>query len=788
MADTDFGKIQEEIGKLKNQLSNLQSELDYEKGYVVYKGEKKVKLVLLLIPLILFTLLPSLLFTLDRWWGVEGFRNYSRESICKIDFLCRTALPGYIFWVVFSFIIIAIIILNYSSSFQGEIKDRFLPEPDLHIEKRNGLTNRRKKLLVLAVEGLVLEIIYCLISDSLPGLELFLIAGVYLFFLLPENLNLEQWLLASWSQLKNKWALYGTFLFTQLALILFIRAMQSTDRFIPFVNYILLGMAIFLIIIKFKELGKIYWIITLGLMLMTYQMNSWHFSKIGDEYSFFYYPFNIISNQNIFQISANFFRIDAVYGNFSYFSALIQYIGMAIFGKNHFGWHISGILVVLLSLPLLYDFFKTFLNERLAFIAVLLLSCSTYLISFSKVGYSNLQSLFIGSLVLWATGRTIKNKSLPWFFALGVLMGLCFYSFPAALFFLPLPLLMLLIYHPPQTKSDWWMYSQTILGLFLVFIPILFQPAYYDNMLLGTFVGSKVWVYLGASLPEHFASNLIYSLIGHLVSFRESHYVVSSYLDPLSGAFVVPGILLAIANLRTNRFMKFLVISFFFVLITMGTIHQFDLPPLTRMFQVLPFYVIFAAIGLDWMIRLFASCTNRPGKIFSYGLSIALVGIFLLNIVQSTQIFEKRYLIYDSEPTILHLLQVDAPHVAARPNDFKNYLILSQGNFDLGWLYTFQDIYELPDSRTQYLQLQIDSPQIPPIWLERIRDEENLIVLIPPVLSDDLRLALQPILAQQGRNPCDIRNNPGEFIEIQAWFSPKYEGLCKEVQNYSWIR
>ena len=107
------------------------------------------------------------------------------------------------------------------------------------------------------------------------------------------------------------------------------------------------------------------------------------------------------------------------------------------------------------------------------------------------------------------------------------------------------------------------MYSQTILGLFLVFIPILFQPAYYDNMLLGTFVGSKVWVYLGASLPEHFASNLIYSLIGHLVSFRESHYVVSSYLDPLSGAFVVPGILLAIANLRTNRFMKFLVISFF---------------------------------------------------------------------------------------------------------------------------------------------------------------------------------------------------------------------------------
>ncbi len=788
MADIDLTQTQEEIDKLKNQLSHLQSKLDQGRGYMVYKGNKKIKLILFLIPLLLFTLLPSILFTLDRWWGFEGIKNFSRENICKIDFLCRTALPGYFFWIIFSLIVVAIIILNFSHSFQGEIKDCFFSEPNPLVEKWNGLTNRRKKLMILAVEGLSLDIIYCLVSDSLPGLELFLIAGVYLLFLLPEDINLEQWIVAKWIKFKNKWALYATVLFTQIALILFIRAMQSADHFIPFVNYFLLGLAILLMVIKFKELGKMYWVFTFGLILMTYQMNSWHFSKIGDEYSFFYYPFNVIFNQNIFQISSNFFGIDAVYGNFSYFSSLIQYLGMAFFGKNHFGWHISGVLVVLLSLPLLYDFFKTFINERLAFIAVLLLSCSHYLISFSKIGYSNLQSLFIGSIVLWATGRAIKNKSMPWFFVLGVLMGFCFYTFPAALFFLPLPFLMLLIYHPPHTKSDWWMYGQTILGLFLIFIPILFQTAYYDNMLLGTFVGSKVWVYAGTSLPEHFIDNIIYSLIGHLVSFRESHYVVSSYLDPLSGAFVIPGILLAITNLKSNRFMKFLVIAYFFVLISMGSIHQFEIPPITRMFQVLPFYVIFAAIGLDWIMRLLASCTYRPGKIMSYGLIIALMGIVLLNIIQSAKIFQKRYVIYDSEPAILHLLQVDAPHVAARPDEFKNYLILSQGNFDLGWLNTFQDIYKLPDSRTQYLKLDIDSPRIPSNWLKRIRDEENLIVLIPPVFTDEIRQGLQPILAEQGRIPCDIRNNPGEFVEIQAWFSPRYENLCMEMQNYSWIR
>ena len=52
----------------------------------------------------------------------------------------------------------------------------------------------------------------------------------------------------------------------------------------------------------------------------------------------------------------------------------------------------------------------------------------------------------------------------------------------------------------------------------------------------------------------------------------------------------------------------------------------------TRMFLFVPFFFIFAMIGLDWLLKLIAGITNQPGKIYYAAISVVLVlaGISIL--------------------------------------------------------------------------------------------------------------------------------------------------------------
>jgi 4-amino-4-deoxy-L-arabinose transferase-like glycosyltransferase len=114
---------------------------------------------------------------------------------------------------------------------------------------------------------------------------------------------------------------------------------------------------------------------------------------------------------------------------------------MKLFDNRNFGWRFSNPFLMACSLPFFYYFFKAFVSQRIALMAVILLGFSHYLLSFSKIGYNNLQALFATGLVLASLTWALQSMKPIAFSATGLVMGLCFYIYPAALYVVPLPVL-----------------------------------------------------------------------------------------------------------------------------------------------------------------------------------------------------------------------------------------------------------------------------------------------------------------------------------------------------------
>ena len=85
--------------------------------------------------------------------------------------------------------------------------------------------------------------------------------------------------------------------------------------------------------------------------------------------------------------------------------------------------------------------------------AAFLMGVSHYIISFGRIGYGIMPALFAEMLVLTTAAWAIRSKRLLAYAAMGLAMGFAFYVYPAALYTLPLPLLLLLIYATPTNRK-----------------------------------------------------------------------------------------------------------------------------------------------------------------------------------------------------------------------------------------------------------------------------------------------------------------------------------------------
>ncbi len=529
------------------------------------------------------------------------------------------------------------------------------------------------------------------------------------------------------------------------------------------------------------RLPGIFLVINLALIFYTLRIDGWEFSVIGDEYSFFDYAQELARNHSWISMLNNLFDGTAVYGSHPFLSSVIQMFFARLFiGSSNFGWRISNLYLSALSLGLLYLFLKQFLNARISMMAVLLMAPAHYVMTFGKIGYNNLQALFAACLALAAGAWAVRRRGWFALTLLGLAAGLCFYVYPAALYLLPVIAILLWVYDPPVDSSARRRWLAFGLSLGMLVLPLLFQADYWREKIPGTVLYQDQIISTPGSLVYHFASNLLYAFLSFLYVPQESHFVVVSYLDALSGILFVVGLCALLLSGWKNRFWSFILASFVSLLVFVGASHGGRFPPTTRMFLLLPIWALIGALGLEWLAAQLRNLP-RPMRFLSVWLpAFILLCVCALNLYQAYVLSPQRSTGYQS-PAMLFVRILE--HIRWRSG---------QGplNLTLAFLTTppwgtegyslMLRTYDIPTDMLRLAKIEATPTGLPPSSVELLSSPRTLTIIYPEIEAS-LKSALEEQVRAIDKLPCPMRALNG-VIRFELWVSPSMEWICAAGQ------
>jgi hypothetical protein len=608
-------------------------------------------------------------------------------------------------------------------------------------------------LIVGSVCGLALIVLPSIINQEYPGWSLVLVWFAFMTGCFLRAFSLEA-IVAFWKRNGEFWI---ALLLAFLAIIAVLVGLAGQPQILWATAALsILAMAN---LWRFRRrVPLIFWIVSLALMVYTININGWWTSVVGDEFDFFNVAQRLTEKTGVFELGRVLFKADGVFGTHPYFSSILQAISMKFLGAENFGWRFSNALLCALSVGLLYSFLTTFISKRLSLIAAFLLAVSSYVMSFGKIGYNNLQALFALTLVLAAAGWALRSKLPLAFASLGSAVALCFYVFPAALYVVPVPFLLLALYDPPLTRATAKRWAVTLAVAAALISPLLLQPDYWQAKIAGTlFNRTDLFQSLDAAL-QHFATNILYAFLSPFYIPEESHFVASSYLDPLTAALFLIGFCLLLYQMRRQRFAIFTLLTFVFFLFSVGASHDRGTPPNTRMFLFLPLFALIAAWGLVWIEekarQVFPTRTGAPLVLAP----ILLVIITGLNLVQAYPLSQSRFTgLQQTESLFLRITQ----HVyEAEPTTSKDYAIVVNESWGIDGLLQLQKIYPHL-AWAQIHQLRITEPLLPESSALLLAGQNTLIILTP-WLDSAWFAALDTQLRAAGKEPCTIATSKGE--------------------------
>jgi len=777
--------ISQKIQDLEIELNNLrkyQKEFKHEENNSIIQKWNGIFFIIIILTMVS---IPSILVFLDKWLNLPEVKNYSRDYLCKIEFLCIDGLPGYFFWIMIFLIISALVVFTYGdvfSPFLSSIFRNFKEEKNEHHYKVN-------KTLIIAFLFLILEIAINILIKRIPGAELLLIILLfYIYFVSNEEKSMGQKFLKILTSMnlliKENSFLIATIIFSFVYLFLFIKNYYESFGHIKWIFFVFLLPILFMLKSQIKNLHPLFWLSLFVIVFYSYQMDNWLYSKIGDEYAFFYFARDLINRPYFWQLS-NMFSLDGVYGTHSVLSSIISNIFMRFLGFDHYGWIFSNYFLVLSSIIIFFFIIKEFFNQKIALVSVLFLSFSSYIIGFSRIGYNNLQALFFGSIAIFISGRFIKNKSRSNAFLTGISMGFLLYTFQAAFFYIPIIFIFFLLFNPPKSKIAINDYLVTLLGLLLLCVPILFQPDFMEILNQGTFYNKSYLVESSDTIFSHLKSNLLFSLFSYIYLFKESHYVMNSMIDPITAVFFVIGLLVAIKNFLTDKRFQFIVITYFLLILSIGMIHDYPAPPITRLFIILPWMYFIAAIGLYLIGKLLLSVNIMSKKWINITSVILILFIFAVNFLQSSVIVQNKYAYYYFEPVIFKVMQFNTRNLYNRSELPANYLFLTPDNYDLHWMNMIQDVYNIPESKVQLHRIIYSTQGISEDWESKIESDNELFIFAPTSFSEDILNQISVKMAEKGRNLCQLRYRKDSPIMAYMWINPEKQFVCDELLKFN---
>lgn len=739
---------------------------------------RKIGRIGLVLVCVFLALLPPLFVFMERWLDDRGIRDVVRDSWCKSQFFCDMWWPSYFMIIIpVSLLVIALVVFVIRDN-RPRFQSPAAPQPEAP-QKAEIRPEQRRTVRVMegiAAAWLAVVIFSAITTNSAPGIELLPVILIYLGarILAEYPAGTIMYSLGRW------WLRFWPLGLAHLTLILFLATFNS-GRPGALLTFVALAAALLNLWKHRAQVETIHWITLAAIFVFTIDINSWVYSAVGDEFSFFTFGRDILQYQTWDYRNTHLFNGMGVYGTHPYFSSIFHALSMGVLGVDNFGWRFSSLYLAAISIPMFYYFFRRFLDERVSLLGAGMLGCSHYLMTFGKVGYNNLQALFVMGLVLWLAGEAVRNRRRLNYTLFGLSLGLVFYVYPAAFYILPLAGVLLLMYDPPFNRGAILRWLLAGVAFLIFFCPLLFQPEYWQTKVAGTLFYNPDVVQQMGGVGAHLVRNSLYSLYSFLFMPQESHFVVSSFVDPLSGMLVLLGLAWVIKLTRRDRFAVYVMICFVLLNFFVGATHDRQTPPNTRMFLLLPWFTLFAAFGLSWLAWQMQRL-QVPRRLATSLAVLLLLGVIVGNLYQAYTLSRHRNEGTPSmEMLFLRMLQREdgMPDVAR-----KNYLFLTQENWNIDGLRLLQEIYGVPDSNAQMERVVVTDGNFSPYLEERIRDE-NVGVILQPWMEEELRTQVEERLAELEKKPCVIRDTPKTDTRFTIWWSAKWIDLCPANGDWS---
>lgn len=719
--------------------------------------------------------IPPLLIIQQRWFHspIDYDVNQYGYGLCSIQLFCRSTIASsaLLLFIICSVSLILLFMLSRRRIYSSFPPDEFNTTNQLLVDMpdQHQLFLFHFCIIVSGLGFIFIEVSYWL-RNRLPNWDLIVVIFIYLLGWLFHEPKYSGMNIKSIVNLSGIALVIAEIIL--LAITIFYLFHHSRMYLLSIITFIL----VLAILIRFyPKLRYITLILCMGIVLFSVNIDSWQTSYIKDEYPQFDLALSIVNGKDISTIANNIFSAEGNYHTTPMMATDIQVFFMEIFGADGFGWRISNPILCTLAIGLLYYFYYTFLGEPLALAAATLLACSEYIMSFSKIGYSNLQAFFILSLVLTAAVWALKSNRFFAFIVLGLFMGLSFYLFPAALYTLPIPILLLLVFFPPITKAAIKRWAAILSSIGIIIFPLFLQPVYWVTKIPGTFLDHTLYPNTFGGYVDHFSSNAFNAYLSFLYIQQNTHFVSISYVDPLTGLLFLLGISYSLLFFRKSRFMLFSLISFIMMLLLVGVSHGYLVPPTTRMFLLLPWWVLFAAFGLKYLLGQIQHLINPSSSLSFLFLACILIFVALMNIYQSLVV---SYTMFSDMQTVEpNFVKTAAEIEKTQPGIIKNYIILMDNTKETGEFIRFKSVYPEYFQSSTVQEVMIDSPVLSNDILTKLTNS-NTIVFIDLLSNPSWREIVESALMKSGRKPCEYTNH-GKRKLLYLYSSLEFIDVCR---------
>lgn len=407
--------------------------------------------------------------------------------------------------------------------------------------------------------------------------------------------------------------------------------------------------------------GDVLWMLglfALSLVVGAYRLQGLPDMLMGDEGSFWTVARDIVQGSFDPPVFAS-----GVY-TFPVLSSVGQAWALKLFGVNLWGWRFSSVLAGALAIFPLYLLGRDAANRQVAIASCVALAFSPYFLVFSRLGYNNIQSLFITTLALYWVYIGAQRSSIFYLFLGGCAAGFGFYTYFSARMAIVIAFLFILalwLGRKIKFRSAAWALFVLLIGAAVVTAPYFLYGSIYDargmgfktfeSVFFNTFNGlqfysreeltavAPVFEAGGNELfynPKIYLVLLVRGLIRTLLIFQKpwlnsEHFIAFPLAGTVGVLFYLVGFGAMLKRIREPR--SLLLLAWFVVTIFGLSILNTVPPRHTHMVSGLPLLALLTGMGIHVLASAIATVRQafsrlKPAFLAVLAAVVALGGVY----------------------------------------------------------------------------------------------------------------------------------------------------------------